>query len=78
MRSFRALLILVVLAGAALAACEADPEPRERVVHTDEALRLQRMVVAVDVRRDARVPDEARAGRHDALRMRSSVMNLNG
>src|SRR5688572_23168409 len=54
-------------------------EPLERVVDTDEALRLERVVIAVDVRRDARVPDKARAGRHGYdLRMRSSVTNLNG
>ena len=49
-------------------------EAFERVVHADETFRLQRMVLAVDVRGDARVPHEPRR-RH--FRTRSSVTQLN-
>src|SRR6266508_3760856 len=48
-------------------------EPLERVVDADEALRLQWMIFAIDMHRDARVPDETGRGH---LRLRSRVRKL--
>ena len=52
-------------------------EPLEGVVYAAQPPGLERMVFAVHVRRESRVPNESRGAAH-VFRMRSSVRKLNG